>query len=375
MGKAQLKIARLRAALAHREGDRVPVGEFYWTGFLERCRALWGGDFDPYRAFDLDYVVINPNMDPRIRPFEILSQAGEDIVLRTGFGATIRRSGNKPMPHFESFSITRPEQMADFAFDDPADARRFYERGDDQINGVGDALARDIPSWDERVKPYVEDFAVFGGVCEPYEYLWRIIGSENALLWLATDLDKVRAFVERIGAFQLALGRAQIAAAEGRLTGMYIWGDVAYRNGMFFSPTLWRTVLQPHVKTLIDLCHAHGLLTVYHGCGNASAIFDDLVRLGLDAYNPVEAKADLDVVQLKNRYAGRLAFAGNLDVRVLERGNPDEIRSEVLYKLQAARGGGWVAQSDHSISSAVAPQSYALALKTLREHGSYPLAV
>jgi len=373
MGIAQAKIRRLRAALAHQEGDRVPVGEAFWTGFILRCKERWGQDFDPYRHFDLDYIIISPNMDPHIRPFEVVSQSGEDIVVKTGFGATIRRSGTLPMPSFEAFSVNRPEEMADFAFDDPADPRRFYQGGDDQLNCVGDALARNIPSWDERLKPYVEDFAVFGSVCEPYEYLWRIIGSENALLWMGTDPERLAAFINRIGEFQLALAKAEIAAARGCVCGMYIWGDVAYRNSMFFSPRTWRELFKPHVKALIDLCHAHGLMTVYHGCGNARAIFDDLVEIGLDAYNPLEAKAGLDVVELKKRYAGKLAFVGNVDVRVLESGDAAAIHREVLYKLQAAKGGGWVFQSDHSISSAVAPESYALAVRTLREHGDYPL--
>ena len=43
------------------------------------------------------------------------------------------------------------------------------------------------------------------------------------------------------------------------------------------------------------------------------------------------------------------------------------------YKLGAAHGGGWVFQSDHSVSSEVAPESYELAIKTLRECGQYPL--
>jgi len=373
MGKAQEKIQRLRAALAHQEGDRVPVGESFWTGFILRCKEKWGQDFDPYRFFDLDYIIISPNMDPHIQPFEIVSQSGEDIVIKTGFGATIRRSGALPMPSFEAFSVTRPEEMADFTFDPPDDPRRFFQGGDDQLNGVGDALVRDLPSWNERLEPYVEDFAIFGSICEPYEYLWRIIGSENALLWMGTNPDLLAAFVNRISEFLLALARAEIAAAKGRICGMYIWGDVAYRNGMLFSPRTWREVFKPHVKALIDLCHAHGLMTVYHGCGNARAIFDDLVEIGLDAYNPLEAKAGLDVVELKQRYAGKLAFVGNVDVRVLESGDAEAIRREVLYKLQAAKGGGWVFQSDHSITSAVAPESYALAVSTLGEYGNYPL--
>ena len=373
MNKAQQKTARLRAALAHRETDRVPVGEAFWSGFLNRCKTKWGVDFDPYCYFDLDYVIVCPNMDPRIQPFEVVHQSGDDIIVKTGFGATIRRSGAFPMPHFDDFSVHQPEQMAEFGFDDPADARRFFQGGDDQLNCVGDALSRNIPAWEERFKPYLQDFAVFGATCEPYEYLWRIIGSENALVWMAAEPEMFEAFVNRVGEWLLALTRAEITAAKGRLAGIYIYGDVAYRRCMLFNPRMWRRLFKPHVKALIDLCHQHDLMVVYHGCGNASLIFDDLVEIGLDAYNPLEAKADLDVVTLKQQYAGKLAFVGNVDVRILERGDPAEIEREVKYKLQAARGGGWVFQSDHSISSDVAPESYALAIKLLRQYGDYPL--
>jgi uroporphyrinogen-III decarboxylase len=132
-------------------------------------------------------------------------------------------------------------------------------------------------------------------------------------------------------------------------------------------------MFKPHVRALIELCHAHGLMTIYHGCGDARAILDDMAEIGLDAYNPLEAKAGMDVVELKERYAGRLAFCGNVDVRVLETGDPDAIRREVRRKLRAAVGGGWVFQSDHSISSSVEPESYELAVRTLRELGDYPL--
>lgn len=375
MDKVQRKIERIRRVVSHQESDRVPVGEAFWTGAMERYREKWGLDFDPHRFFDLDYILIAPNLDPRIQPFEVLEHRGEDIVVRTGFGATIRRSGKAPMPHFEAFSLERPEEMRNFGFDDPSDPRRFFEGGDDQINCVGDTLLRGIPSWDNRLNAYADDFALFGGVCEPYEYLWRIIGTENALYWMAAEPDLFADFVNRVGQFNLALCEAQIKAGGGRLMGMYIFGDVACRRGMLFGPRRWRELFKPHVKALIDLCHEHGLIVIYHGCGNASEIFEDMVEIGLDCYNPLEAKADLDVVELKKTYAGRLAFCGNIDVRVLERGNPDEIKAEVLYKLQAARGGGWIFQSDHSISSSVSPEAYELAIKTLRSFGNYPLQV
>lgn len=373
MSKAKDKINRMRQALAHQEPDRVPVGEFFWTGFLKRCKAKWGEDFDPYRHFDLDYIVITPNMDPRIQAFEVTELPDETTLIKTGFGATIRRTRDNPMPHYDTFSVTAPEQMADFVFDAPDDARRFHAGGDDQLNCVGDALARDLPPWDQRLDAYTSDFAVYGSVCEPYEYLWRIIGSVNSLMWMTMAPDELTAFVERLGRFLLDFTAAQIKAGKGRLSGMYLWGDVAYVHGMLFGAERWRELLKPHVKALIDLCHAHNLPVIYHGCGDARDIYEDLVEIGLDAYNPLEAKAGLDVVRLKPRYAGRMAFVGNIDVRVLERGNPAEIREHVRYKLQAARGGGWVFQSDHSVTSNVAPESYETALAALRESGNYPL--
>ena len=36
----------------------------------------------------------------------------------------------------------------------------------------------------------------------------------------------------------------------------------------------------------------------------------------LDAYNPLEAKADLDVVALRSEFGHGLAFCGNSDIRV-----------------------------------------------------------
>lgn len=371
--KAEAKINRMRKVLAHQEADQIPVGEFFWTGFMNKCRAKWGPDFDAYRHFDLDYIVINPNMDPKIQAFEIIEEKGEDIRLKTGFGATIKRSGTAPMPHFDAFSIDEPEQMAEFTFDDPADPRRFFSDGDDQINGVGDQLLFNTPAWSGRVDRYKDDFAVFGSVCEVYEYLWRIIGTENALIWMMMEPELMENFTNRIGQFLLGLAKAQIEAGAGRLSGFYIWGDVAYRNGMLFSPELWRKYFKPHTKALIDLCHEHNLMVVYHGCGNATKIYEDMIEIGLDAYNPLEAKADLDVVELKKTYGDRISFVGNIDMRVLESGDPTLIRKEILYKLQAGAGGGWVFQSDHSVSSEVEPESYELVIQTLREFGKYPL--
>ncbi len=109
--------------------------------------------------------------------------------------------------------------MSKFMFDAPMIQEDSYSSGDDQLNGVGDALTRNIPSW-IHVDAYKNDFAVFGSVCEPYEYLWRIIGTENAMYWMVEEPELYKAFVDRIGKFLLDFAKAQIKAGKGRLSGM-----------------------------------------------------------------------------------------------------------------------------------------------------------
>jgi uroporphyrinogen-III decarboxylase len=95
--------------------------------------------------------------------------------------------------------------------------------------------------------------------------------------------------------------------------------------------------------------------------------------MGLDGYNPLECKSGLDVVKLKKDYGGKLCFVGNFDVRELESGDQNRIKREALYKLQSAAGGGWICQSDHSVSSGVSPDSYAYMVELIRDYGRFPL--
>jgi hypothetical protein len=369
------KLDRIQKTLRHQEADRVPVSDFFWSSFLKRWRSDLGlpHDADPYIYYDLDWQVTTPNMDPHIKPFEVLKETGEEIVVRTGFEAVLQKKFDLPMPAFLRFETDTIEKMRAFQFDSPWDDRRFFSGGDNQIAGVGDTFARNLPPWIETVKALHPHFPVFGSVCEAHESLWRIIGSENVMLWIGMYPDEIARFVDRLNEFILDLAKAQIQAAGGLLDGMVIWGDVAYKKGLFFSPDYWRKHFKPGVKAVVDLCHASGLPVIYHGCGNVNRIFEDFIEIGVDAYNPLEAKAGLDVVDLRRRFGHRIGFCGNMDVVAWARGDRQELERIVLTKLNAAKGGGYIFQSDHSVPANVSGEAYDFVVKLVRDRGRYPL--
>jgi hypothetical protein len=369
------KLERMRKALSHQEPDRVPISDFFWGGFIQRWREELGlpSDANPYYHYDLDWIATVPNMDPHIKPFETIREDDEEVIVKTGFETTLRKRYDMPMPEQESWDTDTLEMLEAFEFDDPADPRRFFSAGDNQIAGVGDGFTRNSPAWVETVKSLRPDFPVYGSMIESAECLIRMCGQINTLMWMGEEPERMGTQILRIGEHYCKCAEAAIQAADGMLDGFVIWGDVAYRNNMFFSPTYWRTYFKPTVKAMIEMCHRHGLPVIYHGCGNVKAILPDFIEIGLDAYNPLEAKAGLDVCELRRQYGHSLAFCGNNNMMVWEEGDPEKVRREVLRKLNSAKGGGLIFQSDHSVSSGVSGKTYDTIVKLVRNHGVYPL--
>jgi uroporphyrinogen decarboxylase len=373
--KCREKLARMDASLHHREADRVPVSDFFWGSFLQRWRKELGlaADADIYRYYDLDWQCTIPNMDPHIKQFEVVKENEEEVVVRTGYEAIIRKKFSAPMPDYMSFDTDTLEKMEAMRFDDPWDQRRYFSGGDNQIAGVGDGFARNSPPWIDTVKALHPDFPTYGSICEAHEQLWRIIGTENVMMWIGLYPEELGRFIERLGVFLVEMTKAQIKAAGGLLDGMVIWGDVAYVNGMLFSPDFWRKYFKPVVAEQIRICHEAGLPVIYHGCGNATVIYEDFIQMGLDAYNPLEAKSGLDVVELRKKYGHRMGFCGNMDVLTWANAPVEELRRAALRKLNAAKGGGYIFQSDHSVPSNVSGERYDTVVKLVRKHGTYPL--
>ncbi len=369
------KRERLHCALRHEEPDRVPISDFFWGSFTRRWRQEihLPDDANPYEYYDLDWIVTVPNMDPWIRPFETLRETAGEVVVKTGFGAVMRKQFELPMPAMRAWEIDSFEALERVEFDDPRDRRRFFEGGDNQIAGVGDGFERNSPPWIDTVKSLWPDIPVFGSMIEVSECLTRLIGQENAMLWMGMEPDRMGSIINRIGAHYLECARAEIDAGAGLLDGIVIWGDVAYKKSTFMAPSYWREYFKPWVAAMTAHAHDHGLPVIYHGCGNVKKILPDFIEIGIDAYNPLEAKAGLDVLDLRRQYGHELGFCGNSNIQVWESNDPDAIRREVLRKLNAAKGGGYIFQSDHSVSSAVSGRTYDEIVKLVHAFGRYPI--
>lgn len=364
------KIDRITKTLKCTEPDRIPLHDFFWTEFIKRWQKEKNlpEDTNIYYYYDMDMMVISPNMDPRKKSYKLIEKGDNYIIWESGFGCKLKKVDYSPMPMYLGFSVKSADDYDKFEFDDPDDKDRYFGIRQDIISGDG---FTPLPSFDDAVKEAKDKICVFGSVCEGHETLWRIRGSEGTYMDLATEPEKVKKFVERIGEYMLEIGKKQLEF-DG-VKGMVIWGDVAYNKGMLFSPAIWKEIFYPVVKKLCKEFHDRGALVIYHGCGDTRAILDDLIEAGIDGYHTLQVSAGMDVIELKKKYKNKLAYLGNISAGEVLPGSKEEMKKNLLYKLNAAKGGGYMPGADHSVPGNVSAENYDYFISLLKQYGKYPL--
>ncbi|MEI6132282.1 MAG: uroporphyrinogen decarboxylase family protein [Bacillota bacterium] len=160
----------------------------------------------------------------------------------------------------------------------------------------------------------------------------------------------------------------------GKPDGIWLYEDLGYNQGLFCSPNTLRELFLPYFKEIVDFFHdEYDLPVVLHSCGNITAALPMIVEAGFDALNPMEAKAGCDIFAFAEQYGDKLAFVGGLDARILESGDRDLIKTEVIKIVEGMkeRGARYIFGSDHSLSPLVKYEDFVYAIEVYKEHMMY----
>jgi uroporphyrinogen decarboxylase len=188
---------------------------------------------------------------------------------------------------------------------------------------------------------------------------------------MATDPDWLRDMYEADMAL-LEAAWEDLWSRELRPDALWIFGDIAYRNGLLFSPRHYRQVLMPFHRRLCDLAHRHNCQVIYHSDGNVTQAIPLLVECGIDCLHPLEVKAGMDVATLKQEWGDRLAFMGNIDARLFQANDRAGLEVEIRAKVPVAmKGGGYIYHSDHSVPPGTTLDTYRFAMDLVRRYGNY----
>ena len=349
---------RVLTALAHEQGDRIPIQDEIWTATLDRWRLQGLPEHpspDEYFGFEFRKFGLGADLSPQY-PVRVLERSDEYIVETTAWGG-IRKN------HLDR--STTPE-IIDYRIrtrDDWEDVKKRLVPSYTRVDWL--TLKRDYERARER-NLFVPYFAPSG-----YDNCQLYIRSDELLPLLLTDPDWIREMAETQA--DLVIEMAKILMNEGyEFDGAFLANDMGYRNGPFFSPRTYRQVFWPADRRMFDFFHDHDMPALLHCCGDVRLLIPDLIDAGLDCLQPLEVKAGMDLVELKREYGRDLTLMGGIDVRAMADPDPAAIEEEIRTKIPVAKvGGGYIYHSDHSIPYSISFDRYRHILELVREYGQY----
>jgi len=146
--------------------------------------------------------------------------------------------------------------------------------------------------------------------------------------------------------------------------------DMGYKHNQFFSIGMYRDLLKPFHKKAIDWAHQKGIKAHLHSCGDVNPFIPELIELGLDALNPLEVKAGMDPIHLKQTYGDNLVLDGGINAVLWN--DPDAMKAEIRRVLPVVKEkGGYIFGSDHSVPSNVSLADCREIINLVKKLGAY----
>lgn len=220
-------------------------------------------------------------------------------------------------------------------------------------------------------------YAVVSGISGVvYEICWYLRGLEQWFCDLVTDPGFCEAMLDQTLKYWLGWFRLFLDEAGDVVDVIMIGDDLAGQDGPLFNPAIYRRLVKPRHKRLVEYIRSRTKAKVwYHTCGSCAAYIPDLLDNGIHILNPVQISArHMDPFELKRRFGRDLVFwGGGCDSQsVLPRGTPSEVAENVRLNLEAfLTDGGYVFNSVHNIQGEVPPENIVAMFDTAYEYGFY----
>jgi len=242
------------------------------------------------------------------------------------FGVIWDRSVDKDIGIVKGQVLEEPT-LKNYTLPDPLDPR-FFEN---------------IP---ERIGRYGDRFRVFQIGFSLYERAWTLRGFEALMMDFYDHPRFVRDLLHVIADYNITQIRK---ALTYDIDAVYFGDDWGQQEGLQMGPPLWHEFIYPELKRMYGVVRTAGTSVMIHSCGDVDELFDDLIAIGLNCFNPFQPEV-MDVSSLMRQYRGRLVFHGGLSTqKILPRGSVEDVRRETRRLLDLGKDGGYIFSPAHDV--------------------------
>ena len=267
-----------------------------------------------------------------------------DDLFRDVFGTVWDRSVDKDIGTPINWPIHEPEDLDIYEWPDAWD-----------------------PAWDADIPAQLaargDLFRCFQVGFSLYERAWTMRGMSELLM----DMVQRPQFVERLLDAIVESNLRQVRRALAYdVDAVYFGDDYGMQTGLIMGIEHWRHYFKPRLARMFAPVREAGKFVFLHSCGCVTELFDELIEIGLSCFNPFQPEV-MDVLAVKERYHGRLAFHGGMSIqKVLPFGTPEEVRRATRVLLEAGGNGGYIFSPSHSVPYDVPPENLVAMMEVVR---------
>ncbi|MCF7972812.1 MAG: uroporphyrinogen decarboxylase family protein [Phycisphaerae bacterium] len=245
-----------------------------------------------------------------------------------------------------------------------------FPRGDDPGRFAG---LRDQALAIRNDTPYACVSGISGVV---YEICWYMRGLEQWFMDMLTEPAFCEALIDQTLKFWMDWFRVFLDEVGDVVDVIMIGDDLAAQSGPLFNPEIYRKIVKPRHKQLVQYIRSRTKAKIwYHTCGACRTYIPDLLDNGIDILNPVQiSAANMEPADLKKTFGKELVFwGGGIDAQhVLPNGTPEQICEHVRQNVTAFKpGGGYIFNNVHNIQGGVSPENILALFDAAYEYGGY----